>query len=92
MTQDAKVARFVSKLTSPLDTPLQALKLTTCADVLDAGRPVEQEIAKCSKDTKPQSKENPNRNSSNYKQGPDNFIRCPTPPSTLPFHLKEKAW
>ena len=92
MTQEDKVACFVSKLTSPPDTRLQALRLTTFADILDVGRLVEQEIAKCSKDTKPQSKENPNRNSSNRKQGPDNFIRRPTPPSTLPFHLREKAW
>ena len=69
MTQEAKVACFVSKLTSPLDTHLQALRLTTFADVLDAGRLVEQEIAKCSKDAKPQSKENPNCDSSNRKQG-----------------------
>ena len=53
MTQEAKVSRFVSKLTSPLDTCLQALKLTTFANILDARRLVEQEIAKCSKDTKP---------------------------------------
>ena len=92
MTEEAKVARFVSKLASPLDTHIQTLRLTNFADILDAGRPVEQEIAKCSKDTKPQSKENPNHNSSNHKQGLDNFIRRPTPPSNLPFHLKEKAW
>ena len=41
MTQEAKVACFVSKLASLLDTLLQALRLTTFADVLDAGRPVE---------------------------------------------------
>ena len=44
MTQEVKVARFVSKLNSPLNTRLQALRLTTFADVLDAGRPIEQEV------------------------------------------------
>ena len=91
MTQEAKVARFVSKLTSILDMRLQALNLTTFADVLDIGRPVEQEIASFSKDTKPKSKENPDCNSSNHKQGPDSFITRPTPISTLPPHFKEKA-
>ncbi|WP_369009027.1 hypothetical protein, partial [Escherichia coli] len=43
MTQEAKVARFVSKLNPPLDTRLQSLRLSTFADVLDAGRPIEQE-------------------------------------------------
>ena len=54
MNQDAKVARFVSKLNPPMDTRLQSLRLTTFADVLDAGRPVEQEINRgTTKDTKP---------------------------------------
>ena len=46
MTQEAKVARFVSKLNPPMDTRLQSLRLSTFADVLDAGRPVEQEVSK----------------------------------------------
>ena len=37
MTQEAKVSRFISKLTSPLDTRLQALRITTFVDVLDVG-------------------------------------------------------
>lgn len=53
MDQEAKVARFMSKLNPPLDMRLQSLRLTTFADVLDPGRPVEQEIAKLTqKDTK----------------------------------------
>ena len=44
MTQEVKVARFVSKLNSPLNTHLQALRLTTFADVLDVGRLIEQEV------------------------------------------------
>ena len=32
MNQDAKVARFVSKLNPPMDTILQSLRLTTFAD------------------------------------------------------------
>ena len=44
MTQEVKVARFVSKLNSPLNTRLQALWLTTFIDVLDAGQPIEQEV------------------------------------------------
>ena len=46
MTQEAKVARFVSKLNPPMDTRLQSLRLSTFADVLDAGRPIEQEVNK----------------------------------------------
>ena len=46
MSQEAKVARFVSKLNSPMDTCLQSLRLTTFQDVLDFGRPIEQEILK----------------------------------------------
>ena len=44
MTQEVKVARFVSKLNSPLNTRLQALRLTTFADVLDARQTIEQEV------------------------------------------------
>ena len=39
MDQEAKVARFVSKLNPPLDTRLQSLRLTTFADVLVRGDP-----------------------------------------------------
>ena len=93
MTQEEKVARFVSKLNPPMNTRLQALRLTTFADVLDSGRPVEEEVAKPStKETRPnQAKENP-RMETPYKkrdaEGP--------PPRTqqkqrLPSHLYEKA-
>ena len=46
MTQEAKVARFVLKLNAPMDTRLQSLRLSTFAEVLDARRPVEQEVSK----------------------------------------------
>ena len=44
MTEETKVARFASKLNPPLDTRLQSLRLTTFAQILDAGRPIEQEL------------------------------------------------
>ena len=44
MNQEEKVARFVSRLNSPLKERLQALRLTRFADVLDAGKPIEQEL------------------------------------------------
>ena len=44
MMQEVKVACFMSKLNLPLNTTLQALRLTTFANVLDAGRPIEQEV------------------------------------------------
>ena len=58
MTQEEKVARFVSKLNPPMNTRmntrLQALRLTTFADVLDSGRPVKEEVAKpTSRESKP---------------------------------------
>ena len=61
MTQEEKVACFVSKLNPRMNTRLQALRLTTFADVLDSGRPIKEEVAKpTSKESKPQQpKENP---------------------------------
>ncbi len=94
MNQEAKVARFVSKLNSPMDTRLQSLRLTTFADVLDAGRPVEQEINKNgSKDSKPQpTKENPVREQPNRKREAEAFPqRSMEPKQRLPPHLFEKA-
>ena len=44
MTQEVKVARFVSGLRSPLKERLQALRLTTFTDVLEAGKPIEREL------------------------------------------------
>ena len=44
MMEDTKVARFSSKLNSPLDTRLQSLRLTMFAELLDAGTPIEQEL------------------------------------------------
>ena len=44
MMQEVKVAHFVSKLNSPLNTRLQVLRLTTFANVLDVGWPIEQEV------------------------------------------------
>ena len=44
MTQEVKVARFVSGLHSPLKERLQALRLTTFTDVLEAGKPIEKEL------------------------------------------------
>ena len=45
MTQEIKVARFVSGLQSPLKERLQALRLTTFTDVLEAGKPIEKELS-----------------------------------------------
>ena len=52
MTQETKVACFVSKLTPPLDMHLKLLRLTTFVDVLDARRSIEQEVGKYPKDSK----------------------------------------
>ena len=49
MLQHTKVARFVSRLNSPLKERLQSLRLTTFTDVLDAGRPIEQELNQAKK-------------------------------------------
>ncbi|MCO5560562.1 hypothetical protein L7F22_014177 [Adiantum nelumboides] len=43
MTQELKVAQFVSGLHSPLKEGLHAFWHTTFADVMDAGKPIEQE-------------------------------------------------
>ena len=93
MDQEAKVARSVSKLNPPLDTRLQSLRLTTFADVLDAGRPIEQEIAKLTqKDDKATSHtETAPREAIKKKRGAE-----ATPPrhqdqrQRLPAHLIEK--
>ena len=82
MNQEAKVARFVSKLNPPLDTRLQSLRITTFRDVLDAGRPVEQEIAKLAlKDVKtPPSKESASKEIVNNKRRPESLpSRGPEP-------------
>ena len=49
MNQQAKVARFVSRLTSPLRERLQDYRLTTFADILDIGKPIEQELINAKK-------------------------------------------
>lgn len=93
MTQEEKVARFVSKLNSSMNTHLQALRLTTFADVLDAGRLVEEEVTKiATKDSKPsQSKENLRVEMPLRKRE----AKRPTPnfpqKFRLPSHLFEKA-
>ena len=71
MNQDAKVARFISKLNPPLDTRLQSLRLYTFADALESGRPIEQEVM-ASKDSKaPQPKEIQVREVQNRKREPE---------------------
>ena len=94
MDQEAKVARFVSKLNPPLDTRLQSLRLTTFVDVLDAGRPIEQEIAKLTlkDDNATPHKETAPREALKKKRGAE-----ATPPwnqdqrQRLLTHLIEKA-
>ena len=49
MTQEVKGARFVSGLQSPLKERLQALRLTTFTDVLEAGKPIEKELTSANK-------------------------------------------
>ena len=44
MTQEVKVARFLSGLHSPLKERLQVLRLTTFTDVMEAGKPAEKEV------------------------------------------------
>ena len=94
MDREAKVARFVSKLNPPLDMHLQSLRLTTFSDVLDAGRPIEQEIAKLTqKEAKtPPSKESAPKEVVSKKRGPESsHPRGPEPRQRLPNHLFEKA-
>ena len=43
MMEETKVARFMSKHNSPLDNRRQYLRLTTFAETLDAGRPINEE-------------------------------------------------
>ena len=65
--------RSVSKLNPPMDTCLQSLKLTTFANVLDAGRPIEQEVSKnLAKDGKPQPKDTSNCDQIVCKRGNEN--------------------
>ena len=94
MDQEAKVARFVSKLNPPLDTRLQSLRLTTFADVLDAGRPIEQEIAKLTKkdDKVTTHKEAANREAPKKKRGAEvTPRRVQDQRPRLPSLLFEKA-
>ena len=78
MNQEEKVARFVSRLNSPLKERLQSLRLTRFADVLDAGKPIEQELNQAkrksestnNRDTKRTRSEGDNSNS---RQGYNHF-------------------
>ena len=89
MTQEAKVARFVSKLNHPMDTRLQSLRLSTFADVLDAGRPIEQEVSKpATKDLKFQQPKDIQARKREADQPPQ---RQAEPRQRLPPHLYEKA-
>ena len=93
MAQEEKVARFVSKLNPPMNTRLQALRLTTFADVLDSGRPVEEEVAKPSaKESKPNSTREYPRAENPYRkrdaEGPPLRVQQKL---RLPNHLFEKA-
>ena len=44
MNQQAKVSTLISRLTLPLKERLQALRLTTFSDFLNAEKPIEQEL------------------------------------------------
>ena len=77
MTQEVKVARFVSGLQSPLKERLQALRLTTFIDVLEAGKPIEKELSAAGNKRKVESiptcepaKRRPEGESSAYARDP----------------------
>ena len=94
MTQEAKVARFVSKLNPPMDTRLQSLRLSTFADVLDAGRPIEQEVDRPTiKDFKPQQPKGIQTHEVPFwkREADHPPQRQPEPRQRLPPHLYEKA-
>ena len=77
-----------------MDTRLQPLRLTTFADVLDAGRPVEQEVNRStSKDSKPsQPKDNQPREANLKKREAEHPPkRQAEPRQRLPPHLYDKA-
>ena len=58
-----------------METHLQSLRLITFQDVLDADRPIEQEVLKnCPKENKTQPRENPSFDSTNCKRKVENSI------------------
>ena len=61
MTQEIKVAHFIIWLIHPMNKRMQALRLNTFAEVLEARKPLEQEIIQQSKQTSNQSQVKDNR-------------------------------
>ena len=89
MTQEIKVARFITGLNYPMNNRMQALRLKTFAEVLEAGKPLEQEIMQQSKRSSNQSQVKDNR-----RPRPDGDFNQTAPirrDNGLPPHLKEKA-
>ena len=76
-----------------MNTCLQALRLTTFANVLDSGRPVKEEVAKpTSKESKPQQpKENPKSKTPTRKRKAEGPPPRNQPKLWLPNHLFKKA-
>ena len=61
MTQEIKVARFITRLNYPMNNRIQALRLKTFAEVIEAGKPLELEIMQQSKRSSNQSQVKDNR-------------------------------
>ena len=61
MTQEVKVAHFITGLNPPMDTRMQVLQLTTFVDVLEVGKPLEQEIVQQAKRAPVQTQVKENR-------------------------------
>ena len=93
MSQDAKVAPFVSRLNSPMEMHLQLLQLTTFQYVQDAGKLVEQEVLKNGpKENRTQSKENQNLDYTNCIQKANNSVQSKEKIALrLPFSLCKKT-
>lgn len=93
MPQEEKVAHLVSKLNPPMNTRLPALRLTTFADILDAGRLVEEEIANpTAKESKPNSTREYARSETPFKKREAKGLPSRRQQKLrLPNHLFEKT-
>lgn len=90
MTQEIKVAHFILGLNSLMDTHMQALQLTTFVDVLEAGKPIKQELAQQAKRAPVQSKVRENQQP--CLEGNFHPIAPIRRDNTLLAHLKERAF
>lgn len=86
MSQYVKVAHFVIGLNPPLETFLQSLSLSTFADVLDVGKPIELELGLSGK--RKGDSTSINELKCGWQDSPQSTPKISS--STLPPHLREK--